>query len=104
MLGAGTDLIFAGVIGKQLPRGRRRTEQAADAAARPATTRLANIIVATARASPAWASTSPRSRMVLLGVIAIYLGASLFGWLQGYLLNGIVQRTVYKLRATSRTS
>ena len=35
---------------------------------------------------------------MLLGVIAIYVAASLFGWLQGYLLNGIVQRTIFSLR------
>jgi ATP-binding cassette subfamily B protein len=35
---------------------------------------------------------------VLLGVIAIYVAASLFGWMQSYLLNGIVQRTIFSLR------
>ena len=29
---------------------------------------------------------------------ALYVGASVFAWLQGYLLNGVVQRTVCKLR------
>ena len=28
----------------------------------------------------------------------LYLGGSLFAWLQGFLLNDIVQRTVRKLR------
>jgi ATP-binding cassette subfamily B protein len=36
--------------------------------------------------------------LVLLGVMAIYLGAAVFGYLQGYLLNGIVQRTVFTMR------
>jgi ATP-binding cassette, subfamily B, multidrug efflux pump len=35
---------------------------------------------------------------VLLGVVLIYLGASVFSYAQGYLLNGIVQRTVFHLR------
>ena len=35
---------------------------------------------------------------VLTGAIALYAGASVFGWLQGYLLNGIVQRTIFDLR------
>ena len=38
-------------------------------------------------------------RRVLLIVLALYVGASLLGWLQGFLLNGVVQRTVLKLRA-----
>jgi ATP-binding cassette subfamily B protein len=37
--------------------------------------------------------------MVLMGVVAIYVGASLFAWAQGYLLNGIVQRTIFRLRS-----
>jgi len=39
--------------------------------------------------------------MVLLTVIAIYVCAAVFGYAQGYLLNGIVQRTVYRLREDS---
>ena len=35
---------------------------------------------------------------ILLIVIAVYLLSALLGWLQGYLMAGIVQRTVYKLR------
>jgi ATP-binding cassette subfamily B multidrug efflux pump len=38
-------------------------------------------------------------RDVLLGVLAIYLGASVLGWLQGYLLNDVVQGTVRRMRA-----
>ncbi|MCW2853762.1 MAG: transporter ATP-binding protein [Nocardioides sp.] len=38
-------------------------------------------------------------RDVLLGVLAIYAGASLLGWLQGYLLNDVVQRTVSVMRS-----
>ena len=32
-------------------------------------------------------------------VLALYILASVFSYLQGYLLNGIVQRTILKLRA-----
>jgi ATP-binding cassette subfamily B multidrug efflux pump len=35
---------------------------------------------------------------VLLTAIAVYAGAALFTWGQGYLLNGVVQRTVFDLR------
>ncbi len=38
-------------------------------------------------------------RDVLLGVLAIYTGASLLGWLQGYLLNDVVQGTVRRMRS-----
>jgi len=35
---------------------------------------------------------------VLTLVLALYVFASLFGWLQAYILNGITMRTVYRLR------
>ena len=41
---------------------------------------------------------------VLLLVVALYVGASLLAWLQGCLLNGVVQRTSPRCAATSRTS
>ena len=36
---------------------------------------------------------------VLLLVLAVYVAASLLGWLQGYLLNDVVQGTVCRMRA-----
>lgn len=35
---------------------------------------------------------------ILLGVTAIYVVSSLLSYLQGYILNGVTQRTVYRLR------
>src|SRR5207248_7390099 len=34
----------------------------------------------------------------LLGVLALYLGSAVLGYLQAYVLAGIVQRTMYRLR------
>jgi len=42
----------------------------------------------------------PRLHRILIGVVAIYVGSSLLGYLQGYILNGLTQRTVYRLRET----
>ncbi|MEU5691956.1 ABC transporter ATP-binding protein [Actinosynnema sp. NPDC020468] len=36
---------------------------------------------------------------VLLWVMALYLASSLFGWVQGRILNGAVQRVIFRLRA-----
>ncbi len=36
---------------------------------------------------------------VLMTVVAIYVGASLLAWLQGYLLNDVVQNTVRRMRS-----
>ncbi len=37
---------------------------------------------------------------ILIGVVAIYVASSLLGYMQGYILNGMTQRTIYRLRET----
>lgn len=96
ILGHATDVIFAGVIGAQLPAGLTAAEAAEQA-------RLAgNDTVATLVESqgvvPGQGIDFGALGLVLLGVLAIYLAASAFSYAQGYLLNGIVQRTVFQLR------
>ena len=39
---------------------------------------------------------------VLEIVLALYLGSALFGWLRGHILNGVVQRTVLRLRTDAQ--
>lgn len=99
LLGAATDVIFAGVIGRSLPPG-VSAEQAAEAARARGDGALANLIEAHG-VVPGLGIDFPALGMVLLGVIALYVGAALFGYAQGYLLNGIVQRTVFTLRRES---
>jgi ATP-binding cassette, subfamily B, multidrug efflux pump len=97
ILGHATDVIFAGVIGRQLPAGTTTAEAAAAARAAGNET-FANVIEGSG-VVPGQGIDFRLLSMVLLGVVAIYVGASLFAWLQGYLLNGIVQRTIYRLRS-----
>jgi ATP-binding cassette subfamily B protein len=96
ILGHATDVIFAGVIGRQLPSGTSTAEAAAAARAAGDET-FANVIEGTG-VVPGQGIDFAVLGQVLLGVIAIYVAASLFGWLQGYMLNGIVQRTIFGLR------
>jgi ATP-binding cassette subfamily B protein len=96
MLGWATDVIFAGVIGAQLPPG-TSAEQAAEAARAQGNDAYANVIAGSG-VVPGEGIDFAQLSEVLLGVVALYVVASLFGWLQGYLLNGIVQRTIYGLR------
>lgn len=44
-----------------------------------------------------------RLHRILLGVAAIYIVSSLLSYLQGYILNGVTQRTVYRLRERVET-
>jgi ATP-binding cassette subfamily B multidrug efflux pump len=96
ILGHATDIIFAGVIGQQLSPG-TTTAEAAEAARTAGNETFANVIEGMA-VVPGQGIDFGLLGQVLLGVVAIYVAASLFGWMQGYLLNGIVQRTVFSLR------
>jgi ATP-binding cassette subfamily B multidrug efflux pump len=96
MLGRATDVIFTGVIGAQLQPG-TSAEQAAEAARAQGNDTFANVIAGSG-VVPGEGIDFAQLRGVLLGVVALYVVAALFGWLQGYLLNGIVQRTIYGLR------
>jgi ATP-binding cassette subfamily B multidrug efflux pump len=96
ILGRATDVIFAGVIGRQLPPD-ISTEEAAAAARQSGNETFANVIEGS-DVVPGVGIDFGLLSGVLLAVVAIYVAASLFGWLQGYLLNGIVQRTIFRLR------
>jgi ATP-binding cassette subfamily B multidrug efflux pump len=96
VLGHATDVIFAGIIGKQLPAG-VTAEQAAAGARANGNDTVAGVIESQ-HVVPGAGIDFHALALVLLGVIAIYLCAAVFGYGQGYLLNGIVQRTIYRLR------
>ncbi|MCE0762871.1 ABC transporter ATP-binding protein/permease [Pseudonocardia kujensis] len=96
ILGHATDVIFAGVIGSQLPAGLTAAEAAAQA--REAGDDTVATLIESQGVVPGQGIDFGALGLVLLGVIAIYLAASVFSYAQGYLLNGIVQRTVFRLR------
>jgi len=97
LLGHATNIIFAGVLGKRLPAGMTK-QQAVDAARQSGHGQLADLYSGT-NLVPGHGIDFHSLGLVLLGVLALYLGSSLFSWAQGYLLNGIVQRTMYRLRS-----
>nr|WP_200803726.1 ABC transporter ATP-binding protein [Pseudonocardia thermophila] len=96
ILGHGTDIIFAGVLGRALPAG-QTTEEAAQAARAAGDESLAALIHAQ-HVVPGQGIDFTALAYVLVGVLALYLVASLLAYGQGYLLNGIVQRVVYVMR------
>jgi ATP-binding cassette subfamily B protein len=97
ILGHATNIVFDGVLGKRLPSG-VTLQQAVDAARARGDKNYADVL-ATSHAKPGHGIDFTALGHVLLLVIALYVAASLFAWLQGYLLTGIVQRTVLRLRA-----
>jgi len=96
ILGLATDVIFTGIIGKNLP---------------AAATKQQVVEALRARGQDTFADMVERLNIVpgqgidfsllgdcLLLALGLYLVSSLFLWWQGYLLNGAVQRSIYTLR------
>ena len=101
VLGHATDLIFQGVIGRQLPADASK-EQAVEGLRAQGQDTFADM-VAGMDLVPGQGIDFEAMRWVLIGVLAIYLAASVFGWAQAYLLNIVVQRTIYGLRGEVET-
>ena len=97
LLGRATDVIFSGVIGGRLPAGATK-EQAVQALRASGQGDFADM-VAGMDVVPGRGIDFGELGTVLTWVLALYLAASLFMWLQGYLLNDVTQRTVFRLRA-----
>jgi ATP-binding cassette, subfamily B, multidrug efflux pump len=97
ILGHATDLIFAGAIGKRLPPGLTEAQVVAMARA-SGNTNLADLL-ARMHVVPGQGIDFNALGGVLMLALGLYVAAAFFGWVQGYLLNDVVQRTVFGLRA-----
>ena len=99
VLGRATDLIFGGIIGRQFPAGLSK-EQVVDSVRQAGNSQVAEML-AGMDLVPGQGVDFAAVGQVLLIVTAIYLGAALLGFLQGYLLNDVVQGTIFRLRAAA---
>jgi len=97
ILGRATDLIFAGAIGKRLPAG-LTTDQVVAAARSSSNANLADML-ARMHVIPGQGIDFSTLGSVLMLALGLYVASSIFGWMQGYLLNDVVQRTVFQLRS-----
>ena len=97
ILGEATDLIFAGLFGKRLPAGVTK-EQAIESLRARGEGEIANL-VSGMDVVPGQGVDFTAVAQVLMTVVAIYVAASLLAWLQGYLLNDVVQNTVRRMRS-----
>ncbi len=97
ILGHATDIIFSGVIGRQLPAG-TTADQAVDAARAGGNESFADML-ARMDVVPGTGIDFDALGRVLLLALGLYLASSVLAWWQGWLLNGVVQRTVLRLRA-----
>lgn len=91
-----TNLIFEGVIGKGFPAGTTK-EQAIAGLQAKGDSQLASMLSGM-NLNPGHGVDFGAVGKVLIIVGALYILSSLFAWLQGYLMAGVVQRVVYRLR------
>ena len=97
VLGWATDIVFAGAIGASLPSGITR-EQAIEGTRAAGQSQIADLLSGV-DFTPGVGIDFEALGLVLLLCVGLYVGAALFGYLQGYLLNDVVQGTIYRLRS-----
>ncbi len=96
ILGNATNILFEGVVGKQLPPGVTR-DQAVAALRAAGKDNLADML-ASMNIVPGQGVDFGALGLILGLVAGIYLASALFSWAQSYIMAGVTQRTVYRLR------
>lgn len=96
ILARATNRIFEGAISKNLPAGVSK-EQVIEQLRAAGDSKVASMLEALNLHPGQGIDFAAVGRIVAI-VAAIYVLSSLFAWLQGYLMAGVVQRTAYRLR------
>ena len=96
IIGNATNVIFDGIIGKSLPAGISLAQAIAGLRAR-GQDQLADVLSGTS-AVPGVGIDFTLLAQILAIAVVVYAVSSLLAWLQGYLMAGVAQRTVYGLR------
>ncbi|WP_063063577.1 ABC transporter ATP-binding protein [Nocardia violaceofusca] len=97
ILGKATNLIFDGVVSKQLPAGLTKDQAVASLRAQ-GQDRLADMMSAM-NINPGHGVDFGAVGQVLTLVLVLYVLAALFNWLQAYLLATVINRAVQRLRS-----
>jgi ATP-binding cassette subfamily B multidrug efflux pump len=97
VLGRATDIIFSGVVGKALPAGTSRA-QAIESARASGQDQVADMLSGIDLV-PGQGIDFSALRNILLIALALYVASALFQFLQGFLLNDVVQATMLRLRS-----
>jgi ATP-binding cassette subfamily B protein len=96
ILGHATDVLFAGVVGKQLPAGTTK-QQAVDAARAAGRDNIADML-ARMDVVPGMGIDFDRLARIVLLAVTLFIASSVLMWMQGYLLNEVVQNSIRSLR------
>lgn len=96
LLGEGTNLIFAGVVSRELPAGVSKEQLIAQLRASGEGQRAD--MLSAMDLVPGQGIDFAALGNVLTWALVLYVLSSAFMWVQAYVLNGVVQRTVFGLR------
>ena len=96
VLGEATNLIFEGAISAQLPAG-TTTDQVVSGLRAQGQDQLADML-STMTLTPGQGIDFGALAQILVLLAGLYAFSSVFGWLQGWVMAGVTQRTVYRLR------
>ncbi len=96
ILGRATNYIFYGYLGRQLPAGVTKAQAVAQLNA-TGQNRLAQMLQESGVIPGQGVDFAAIARIVAL-VTVLYLISSLFAWVQGYMMAGVTNRTLYRLR------
>jgi len=97
ILGHATDLIFAGLFGRNIPEGVTQ-QQFADAQRADGRGQLADMLEKLDHVVPGQGVDFSAVAGILGIVLAVYVASTVAAWLQAYFLNDVVQGTVYRMR------
>nr|WP_300337131.1 ABC transporter ATP-binding protein [Actinomyces sp.] len=97
VLGRATNLVFEGAISSRLPENLTK-QQVVDGMLAAGQDRMAQMVQAMNLVPGAGIDFEALSR-VLLTVLALYVLSALAGWLEGYVLNRVMVRAMFRLRA-----
>jgi ATP-binding cassette, subfamily B, multidrug efflux pump len=96
ILGNATNTIFEGAISQQLPPGVSQEQVIANLRSQ-GQNQLADML-SSMHLTPGHGIDFGALGSVLLVLVGAYLVSSLFGWVQAYIMAGVTQRSVYRLR------
>ncbi len=97
LLGDATNLVFAGAISKNLPAGLSKA-QVISGLRDKGQSQLADLLSGVDLHPGSGIDFAALSQLLMI-VLLLYIVSQVFAWAQGYILNGVTQRTVYRLRA-----
>jgi ATP-binding cassette subfamily B protein len=97
ILGNATNIIFEGVVGRQLPAGVTQ-QQAVEALRAQGQTELADMLASMQNVVPGQGIDFDALGRTLMFALLVYVIASVVMWGMAWILNGVVQRTAMRLR------